>query len=183
MTVSIYKDKAELNAKIAKVLKGASAMKAAIHECLVNAQIVLVDGGDVRPLNALFQGTKDVCHKNTVATWINNNCSVKWDNEVKAFAHSKKRVASFLSDDEGAAATKELLASEPYHMLAKPDNPFKGFELSRKVAALIHQSQLVADGFHPTKKDADKQPVPLTDEEKATSIDVDMLPSLVKLAA
>jgi len=163
MTISIYKNAEALNTQITRMLGNAGKLKAHIQECLVNAELHCRSCGDVGPLNRIFEGTKEVSHKNTVPQWINKECSVTFDAGKKAFVFSKKKAAKFA--ELGQEAVDALIKSDPYWSLAKADsNPF-AFDLPQKIAVLVKQAEMVAEGFHPSKKDGDGQPLKLSAEE------------------
>jgi hypothetical protein len=132
-------DGAAFEALITRVENSAKSFIADLDNALRCAALHHAHYGDTRALNRLFQATKKLVHKNTVALWIRENCAVTYDKADDAFKHSDVKMK--LIKDDLNAYESHVDSAKPYYDLAKPDaNPFKGFDLKAEVNKLIAQA-------------------------------------------
>lgn len=130
---------AAFEAIISKVESAAKSFVSDLDNALRCAALHHAHYGDTRALNRLFQATKKLVHKNTVALWIRENCAVTYDKADDVFKHNDAKMK--LVKDDLNAYESHIDNAKPYYDLAKPDaNPFKGFDLKAEVNKLIAQA-------------------------------------------
>lgn len=136
--------------------------------------------GQTGPINRLYNATKHLTQKNSVAVWLQKNTATVYSKEVDGFIHSEVKMAAAEKDFD--AAVKSIETSEPYYALVKLDKPFKGYDLANQLKALIAQAEKMVKAAEEGTMERKGEVIELSDEQiDAIDVPADLLDSLRSL--
>lgn len=171
------------------IILDAKTWRTRMHKTLIAVSIFACSTGQIGPLQRLFAETKTMTHDNNVARWLMEFAPVSFT-VTDGFKFSAKRAAEFAGpvtpkgdDRENIGSYIEmLLKAKNYWEMSKPANPFQGFDLRKKLAALLAQAEDYESGIYATGKEL--KGLPLSDEDREKVIvqkaDINTLRSMLK---